>query len=71
MGCVESSSSYNSDILYKNAANNYKARISSYNYYLHGDYDSYVYKVQAEYEYECLSPAVTRGSAVNSRFNDF
>ncbi len=75
MGCAASSSysNYNTNFtrqLY--ALHNYNNKLRHYNYYLHGDYDSYIYQIQAEYEQECMDPCIMSGSnaGVFSRFDD-
>lgn len=62
------------NIRYKKAIDNFNKKLKCYNCYYHGDYNSYIYQLQAEFEYECMDPFILQGPSVgqsSSRFNDF
>ena len=65
---------YQCELRHKKALDNYNKKLACYNCYYHGDFNSYIYQLQAEYEYECMEPIVLQGSYVNhsvSRFDNF
>ena len=44
------------------AARLYNKRLNEYNYALHGDYNSYLYTIQAYYDLECIPEYLRYGN---------
>lgn len=62
---------YHRELRHKKALDNYNRKLASYNCYYHGDFNSYIYQLQSEYEYECMDHVVLQGCSVNHSASRF
>jgi hypothetical protein len=65
MGCVNSSYEEEQQIenqrLYNIAVELYHQRARNYKYYVHGNYERYLYTIRAQFELDCLPNFVKYG----------
>ena len=73
MGCVFSPSQeeirIENERLYQHAVELYLQRVKDYKYYIHGDYQRYLYYIRGQFQLDCLPESVKYGANYN-REND-